>query len=276
MKITFINARGDSVELAHRSPFFINKIEGLGDVEADVQSQKAPFQDGSTFIDSVFAERFISLEVAIMKDFDVNRRLLSSVFNPKLGEGTIVYEKNGLIREIKAIAEHIPSFPDNRPNPYRMAMIDLICHNPYWQSTEVTEDPVFEPLFSFPFSGAFEMGIQRDERIIYNDGDAPTPVQIEFYGPAMNPVITNVTTGEFIKVNRTLVEGEYLRIDTTRGQKSVVLVSEDGTETNVFNWIDIDSTFFELAIGENIVEYASDSDVRTTVNINYKKLYNAV
>jgi hypothetical protein len=283
-RIIFTNARGQSVELKSSAPFLLQSIDGLGDVDADVQTQKAPFQDGSTYIDSVLQERAISLEVVILsKDKPTllqQRQFLASVFNPKLGKGVLRYENGETIREIEAVPDGVPVFPSGRENRgpfFQKALVNLLCPNPFWKSTEITEEPTFEPLFQFPFEGVFEIGIQRDKRIIVNDGDAPAPLYIEFYGPAVNPKITNKTTGEFIKVNQTLQEGEVMKIDTTPGKKSVYFVQPDGTERNVFNWIDLESTFFQLVVGENEIEYSADSDIQgAIVNIRYNKLYNAV
>jgi Phage tail protein len=282
-RIIYTNARGQSVELKSSAPFLLQSIDGLGDVDADIQTQKAPFQDGSTYIDSVLQERPISLEVVILADKSTlleKRQYLASVFNPKLGKGVLRYENGETIREIEAVPEGVPVFPSGRENRgpiFQKAIVNLLCPNPYWKSTEITEEPTFEPLFAFPFEGVFEMGMQRDQRIIVNDGDAPAPLYIEFHGPAINPIITNKTTGEFIKVNQTLQEGEVMRIDTTPGNKSVYFVQPDGTERNVFNWIDLNSSFFQLVVGENEIEYSADSDIQgAIVIIRYRKLYNAV
>ncbi len=271
------------MELKSSAPFLLQSIEGLGDVDADIQTQKAPFQDGSTYIDSVLQERAISLEIVILADKSTllkQRQFLASVFNPKLGPGTLRYENGETIREIEAVPDGVPVFPsgrDNRGPTFQKAMINLLCPDPHWKSTEITEEPTFEPLFQFPFEGIFEIGVQRDNRIIVNDGDAPAPLYIEFYGPAVNPKIANKTTGEYIKVNQTLGENEFMRIDTTPGKKSVYFVQSDGTERNVFNWIDLESNFFQLIVGENEIEYSADSDIQgAIVNIRYNKLYNAV
>jgi hypothetical protein len=282
-RIIFTNARGQSVELKSSAPFLLQSIDGLGDVDADTQTQKSPFQDGSTYIDSVLQERAISLEVVILADKSTlleKRQYLASVFNPKLGKGVLRYENGETIREIEAVPDGVPVFPsgkENRGPTFQKALVNLLCPNPFWKSPEITEEPTFEPLFQFPFEGVFEIGMQRDNRIIVNDGDAPTPVFIEFHGPAVNPMIVNRTTGEFIKVNQTLGENEIMEIDTTPGKKSVYFVQPDGTKRNVFNWIDLESTFFQLVVGENEIEYSADSDIQgAVVNIKYHKLYNAV
>ena len=281
----FTNTRGESVTFNKAgSSFHANKIEGLGEVDVDVQTQKAPYQDGSTYTDSLLQERAINFEVVIkgISDTDISnkRSELSKVLSPKLGEGLLEVTYGTVVRVINAIVEHVPNFPsgiENRGSSYQIGLIDFICPNPYWRSTTVTEEPAFEPLFSFPFEGQFEMGMQRDQRIIFNDGDSPAPIFVEFFGPALNPVIINNTTGEYIKVNQELLEGERMMIDTSDGSKSVYFVDSLGEERNVFNWIDLNSTFFKLVVGENDIEYTADSDIQgAIVNISYNKLYNAV
>ena len=121
------------------------------------------------------------------------------------------------------------------------------------------------------------MGISRDERLIVNDGDAPTPLVVEFYGPAVNPKVINETTGEFIQLNQTLGLEEVMRINTADGEKSVIFIDAEGVERNVFNWIDLDSTFFKLQVGENYLTYTADSDIQgAVVNFYYQNRYNAL
>lgn len=258
-------------------------VEGLGDVQADIQTQSAPFQDGSAYIDAILTERYVSVEFVIdgidYADVRRQRTEIAQAFNPKLGLGTLRYISGSTMREISAIAETVPFYPDRdaRGERWQRGTLTLVCPNPYWRSARIDELPTFEPLFKFPFEGVFQMGIRRDRRIIQNDGDASSPMHIEFFGPALNPTITNTVTGEYLKVNREISEGEYMRIDTSDGNKSVVLVGADGVEHNVFNWIDLGSTFLKLAVGDNILAYSSDDSIGTAVvNISYNKLYNAV
>ncbi|WP_287471731.1 phage tail domain-containing protein [Exiguobacterium sp.] len=282
--MTFTNSSGESITFRLGSPFMINNIEGLGEVSADIQSQKAPFQDGSSFIDAVMNERDISFNVTIKgrNDSEISqyRTQLSRVFSPKLGPGTLRYQYGDIVRVIEATPTHVPNFPsgnENRGSQFQIALLDLIAHDPYWKTEGIEGEPTFEPLFQFPFSGEFQMGISRDERLIVNDGDAPTPLVVEFYGPAVNPKVINETTGEFIQLNQTLGLEEVMRINTADGEKSVIFIDAEGVERNVFNWIDLDSTFFKLQVGENYLTYTADSDIQgAVVNFYYQNRYNAL
>lgn len=282
-KLTFTNTRGESIEF-YGSPYKLISIDGIGDVQTDIRSEKSPFQDGDTYLESTFQPRFIEIEFAIyganyeeIRDY---RIMLARVCNPKLGLGTITYESDDFKRIIQGVAETVPIFPtgrENRAEFRQMAMLSFKCPNPYWRTEAIDATPTFEPLFQFPFEGEFEMGISRDERILTNLGDTDIPFTVEFYGPALNPRIDNVTTGEFIKVNQQLLDGEYMRITTADNNKRVVFVDETGEERNVFNWIDIESTFFKLIQGENYITYSADSDIQgAIVNFTYQQHYNTV
>ncbi|VDG98912.1 Phage tail protein [Lysinibacillus sphaericus] len=280
-KLQYTNSRGQSIEL-FSAPFRLSKVEGLGEVDADVQTQSSPYQDGDTLIDVMLQPRHISIELKIVgneaAETEANRRRFASVFNPKLGLGELRYVRGSEVKVIKVVAEAVPSFPDgstNRGSRFQKALLFLKAPDPYWRGLTVTEEPAFEPLFEFPFEGEFELGMQRDKRIIFNDGDSPAPLVVEFFGPATNPQIINNTTGEFLKINQTLKEGERMMIDT--GVSSVYFIDEFGQQRNVFPWIDLASTFFKLQIGDNDIEYTADSDIQgAVVNIRYSKLYTAV
>lgn len=278
-EIIFTNNKGESLRFNNNSTFFASDIRGIGDVDANVQMQRSPYQDGATHVDSILLPRDISFEVMILgvdhNDVSKKRAHLARIFNPKLGLGLFEYKTGTVSRFINAVPETVPRYPggiDNRSRSHQLAMVDLVCPNPYWKSPKTVEEPTFEPLFQFPFEGTFELGIQRDQRIIINNGDAPAPLQVEFYGPATNPKITNKTTGEFIKINQKLLDNEHMKIDTI--DKSVFFVDENGSERNVFNWIDLDSTFFKLEVGENEIEYTADSNIQgAVVNISYSELF---
>lgn len=92
---------------------------------------------------------------------------------------------------------------------------------------------------------------------IDNKGDVESPIQIEYVGPALNPRITNETTGEYIQVNMQIDEKEKLVIDTREGKETVNLITPHEVK-DVYNEIDLNSTFFKLIVGKNLIKYSSD------------------
>lgn len=286
-KLIYTNALGVSIEIGG-PPFYLQNVEGLGDVTADLQTQKSAYEDGSNLLDVLLNNREIPVDFVIAATYDEEygdvserRALIAKVLNPKLGIGTLRYENDRIVRIIDCVADGVPYFPDNGGRAQRMqkGSITFIAPSVYWRSLKQEEEPAFKPLFQFPFSGPFQMGEQRDERVIVNDGDSVAPLQIEFFGPALNPTIINRTTNQYIKVNQELLEGERMVIDTNPDKAIVYFIDEQGNSRNVMHWLDLGSSLstFRLKIGENEIAYTADSDVQGAIlNLTWQKLYNAV
>ena len=278
-ELIIINKNGEKIILGNQGPFFLEKIDGIGEVPVTLENQKAPKQDGSTYLGNVLDNRAISIEGTIITKGDPNaleeaRRKMQRVLNPKLGEVMIAYKD----KEIRGIAETTPVFPGGSGSKglyYQKYLIHLICHEPFWLDAyfESREMSYLMGGLSFPLllpSGFSERSFRR---IFENKGDVATPVKIEFKGPAINPTIKNYSTGQFITVQRNLEENETLYIDTEFGNKRVE-IETDGNRENAFNWIDLGSEFFQLRVGDNLLEYNSNNDSeKTRVVVRYKNRY---
>ena len=283
-RVTFINSRGRSIVLSNQRPFILESVEGKGDVEADVQMQSAPYQHGSGYIDTRLNPRYLTLRVAILGDNPAEvaklRQELTSVFNPTLGEGLIIYENDFVKREITGALESIPKFPTGRGNKLlrmQRALIHIVCPDPDWISTTThnykLED--FVGNFRFPFHFPVRFATRGDGKTLVNNGDVPTPVKIEFRGPAYKPMITNMRTGEFIRVNTNIPVGHKLILNTEFGNKRVEIIKPNGDVENAFHYIDTSSTFFELDVGESRISFLAESGT-PEVYVEYKERYLSV
>lgn len=283
-KLLYTNTIGASMEL-YGSPFRLIRVDGLGDLTADIQTQKSPYQDGSTPIDIIFNERPITIEFKMVgrteKEIENLRQFASSIFNPKLGEGILKYVGSGEDRIINVIPESVPYFPDgqgNRTKNTQKVLVNLLATNPYWRSIEEITEPLaaFMPKFTFPFSFPVQFGERGSQAIIHNDGDVPAPLEITFSGPATQPIVKNESTGEFIRIRRKLLEGQKLVINTSEGKNRKVIIEDgDGITENAWGYIDIwESSLFMLDVGENVITYdAIASGGQAMVTIKYSKQY---
>lgn len=283
--LTFRNSKGEEIEF-YSSPFQLETINGLGDVQADIQTQKAAYQHGVTFLDALLQQRYMDINFKIrgsnyneIKDL---RRELTRITNPVLGLGTLIYKSGDTVREIKAVSESLPIFPSgnqNRGGGWQKSQMSFVCPDPYFTggSDEIEryklEDFVGNFRFSFHFPVRF--ATRGDLKEIINDGDVSTPVKIEFRGPVTNPVIKNNTTGEFIKVDRVIPENYKLIIDTTSGSKSVEIVAPDGIREQAMHYLDLGSRFFELQVGSNTLSFITDEG-NPEVYVEFRKRYSAV
>lgn len=277
-KITYTNERGQSIKLTNTKPFFLRAIEGTGAVGTDVQMQKAPFQDGASYIDTLLEPRYLTLEVVILSENQTElyqyRQQLSEIFNPKF-KGTIKYINNNTEKILPVVVEKAPVWGKTRLN-VQPCIISLVAPSPFWLDTfeESYEMAAWIGGLSFPLELPMTFEEAGDQVTISNEGNADTPVIIEFNGPATNPRIDNLTTTKYIRVKRDLLEGEKLVITTKFGNKSVTKVATDGRESNAFHYIDLNSEFWQLQPGDNQIKYSADAGAeQATVLVRWKNRY---
>lgn len=200
------------------------------------------------------------------------RQRLIKFFNP-LNSGVLKVNYCGIERYIKYEVE---GFKDNRINLHEQLnfTVYLICPDPYFYDNEkLVELTTWTGGLNFPLNLPFSLK-QKGENLknIYNDGHVETSIEIIFKGPALNPRIENKTTGKFIQVNRELTSEDTLYITTAYRNKKVE-IERNGIRTNAFNYIDLDSTFFSLGLGDNLIEYSTQSLEPKGVSIKYSQKY---
>lgn len=285
--ITYTNSRGQSVELTKTAPYILQYLSGAGGSLTDVQLEKSAFQDGSNYLDTQLDPRILTFEVAIIgtseDDVYSKRSELVKVFNPKLGEGELVYNYGSSgEKRIKCVVDRAPVFlvgSENRTITYQKTLFTLIAPVPFWTDNFIEGEILSQSVPQFEFdlylSDEFEFEKRGTNRTtINNTGDVETPVEIVFEGPAANPVITNETTGEFIKVTKTLLGGEKLLINTSFGNKSVLFDDGSGVTTNAFGNLSLDSTLWNLEIGTNEIVYTADAGIDTaSMLISWRQRY---
>lgn len=266
-KVYFTNRFGESVLIdSNEPPLLLSKLEGVGGAPAIVQLQKAPYQDGATFIDSVLEPRYLTIEGMIWSTHAAEvmerRQKLIRVLNPKLGLGTLRLEFDGVVREIDAIADSSPVFPDKGTKPIQQFLISIVCPDPALRSDEEETWTLasFIGGFSLPFSFPISFGTVGQTLDIENNGDLDTPVLIRMTGPLRNPVLENVTTGQRLSITREILSGETLEINTAFGKQAVAIIDSNGNRSNGFHYVSPDSEFWQMMPGLNTVSYAATEE----------------
>ncbi|MCY6372469.1 phage tail family protein [Clostridium ganghwense] len=283
-KIIFTNLRGQSIVLKNSGPFIIEKIEGTGSSQTTVLTSKAPSQDGRSYHGTLLEERVLPITGSIVGENVENmyrkRQELCSIFNPKI-KGKLKYINNAGEHEINCIVENI-SFKD-KVSEIQDFLIQLYCPNPFWTDTQECKKEValwagdFEFELEIPEEG-IEMGHRESNLIvnILNKGDSKCGMRIEFTALAtvVNPSLFDVYTRKYLKVKRTLQAGDKLIISTDFGNKRVEMVKSNGISQNVFNYIDLNSEFLQLNVGDNLLRYDAEKGIdNLEVAIYHKPLY---
>ena len=288
-KLIYTNQRGESIELSIGSIYHCNvskDVDGIAGVTNTVYSTNSMGQHGDTYV----GQRIEARDIDIMGNINTRdkqqayelRRQMLKVFNPELS-GTLAYEYGSFKRVINCRIHGEPKI--ERKSVLQQFSIPLDCLNPFWRE----EDEEKEDIASWVAAWEFPCEIEQDndksmifgyraESVIvdcYNEGDVSTGMRIRFtaLGTNTNPILLNVDTEEFIQLNVTMQTGDVIEVNTKYGSKGAVLI-RDGKETDYFRYVDVDSTFMQLAIGDNNFRYDAASGVNSLeVAIFYNKEY---
>lgn len=299
-KLIFVNALGKSVTFNDYGVYIALVVEGLGDIPVTNEMQKAPGQDGATWLDAVFETRMITIEGVINTKggecaLYKARSELSSILNPKLGNGTLTYYAGGYsVRMIRKAQPYLPAFPQREGNE-QLFLVQIEGVDPYWYQTSYNTEDLggWEGGLEFPLAGDVETGMEfptaagaetgmefevrsaSAEMHLHNIGDQDTPIEIWAHGEMAQAQVTNLTTGEFIRINRPIAANEELYICTARGEKRVLLTNHDtGEMTNAFGYLDRASKFWQLRRGANLVSYdPAGSGLGTKVRVRYRNRF---
>ncbi|MGJ8756271.1 phage tail family protein [Clostridium botulinum] len=284
-KIIFKNERGQSITLGNSAPYILQKVENTGSPKTTILSSKAPGQDGKSYHGTLLEERTLPITATIvgtdMEDMYAKRQLLCSIFNPKLS-GKLTYINNAGEHTIDCIVEDSPAFKEQVVYVQEF-LIQLYCPNPFWMDIKESKEEIalWVGDFHFPLIIPPEgiiMGHRISNLIVNakNKGDEECGMRIEFRALAtvVNPSLFNVYTRKYIKVKRTLQAGDKLVINTSFGNKRVEMIKSNGTKINVFNYIDLETEFLQLKVGDNLLRYDAEKGLdNLEMALYYKPLY---
>lgn len=267
--------------------YLIQKDQGI--LGATSQKSQGVIQDGCDAEDALLDPREIKLNTTIRtrdreKLYELRRRIFR-IINPKTynqvtgkrGELLLYYTNDYKKYRIYGRVENSVDFNDRKRN-HDKATISFLCVDPYWLDEKDSIENIKSATggMTFPLVLPTKFSNVSFYKYVENKGDTDMPVQIIYTGPAVNPCVTNETTGEFIKVNMELDEHEKLVINTADGKQTVNLVTPHETR-DVYNNIDLNSTFFNLIVGKNLLKYSSDSEIsKDTVSVQYVNRYTGV
>lgn len=204
---------------------------------------------------------------------------LREAFQPReSGDGVLAFQIPGL-------ADGAPARLNCRPR--RMA---LPLQPAYWAdvATATVElfaaDPViysdaeYEQTTTLPSGGGgleFDLGFNAvfgsvstgGSIFAANDGTWPADLVIRVDGPAIDPRIENLTTGQTIALSYSLGVGEYLLIDTQ--QRTVML---NGTASR-YSALTDSSTWWRLAPGTNEVTFRATTSTAATMTLTWRSAW---
>lgn len=278
---------GGFLELSQEStPYYILKEVDWGTINATHNQTRYVRQIGTTLVSSVLGTRDVEINGWIIgksyKQMSDRKSVLNTFFNP-LHEYQLEYKgyKLGMIFNQSIRYSRDLKWNNEVACEWK---IDGIATDPlfYEINSIATESTDTDPKFKFPFM--FNENLSEDVVFgevklntimkIVNAGQVDVGLQIHItaLGSVVNPIITNVVTNEFIKINKTLTDGEEILINTSIGNKFVKGRLDSNSEyTNYYNYRDFNSSWLQLSMGDNYFILTSEENyenIKATINFN--------
>lgn len=288
-KIIYENERGISIELNRDGPLFLFKPEGFDGLESEIVSSQSAYQDGISISKTILKDRVLTLNCYLQVDNEQQRyilkRKLYNAFNPKLKGYLKIYTDAEQLRGASNLRViQAPLFDDDYEslNEIVSFQIQLAMPLPYFEDINENRVDFGNDIGNFFFDLEIEeegkeLSVKNNSIVanILNQGDAETPLKVVFKAKSnvKNPSIYNVYTKEFIKINKTMQAGEEITVTTDIGNKRVESFL-NGVTTNIFNDLDIHSSFMWLDVGDNIIRYDAEEMIeQLEVYIYYTNYY---
>jgi len=294
-----LTCNGKTLRMGPGEDIDITAVTGLESSELDISTSDNALVDGASVDGKKIKPRPIHIEASFKsnKNNPENRANVIKFFNPKY-TGKALITNMGVSRNIEYELEGWTFASVRNMDNKLKILVDLLCPDPYMLNVDNYGKNManISALFAFPWRmlgtrmtsgkldypdkargmllGGMTMGYRTlyREVVLANDGDVPTGVQIQFVatrGPVANPKITNTGTGQYMRVNVAMQQGDILLIDTNDRHQVITL-----NGVNYYQHIDRKSEPFKLAVGDNYLEYDADENyTNLDVNLFYTPKY---
>ena len=280
-RLRFVNSLGAEISFDSAPPYIFWDIDGIGIAPVFPIRTQAPGQNGYTLQTLLLDERTVTVHGHIhgntVLDMYNIRRQLNIVLNPLLGLGTLYYENDSGAWQAAAFCK-TESYPDKIANA-QFLEIEFECPQPYWEDQTLTQIPLayIDGGIQFPLITPNYFGTLGYQAFIDNDGDLPVPLQFYIQGGAVNPIVKNETTGEYIQLAKYLETWDQLYINTDINEQEVSLVTIDPmtnepVKQNAYSYLTDGSTLFKLVPGVNRLTFTSDDEnKKVSIEIVFRK-----
>lgn len=277
LKYIYTNQYGESIEFSDVSPFRITEIEGQSVNTIDISEASTINQVGATVSGRTIESKDIDITGDFIDSFS-NRRKILDIIIPGSGQWRMIDDNIDVYLDVE-----IKQTPDIMPQDKTYKIFDFSIHAayPYWKSSSVINIPFTELISKFrlprQFSNIVKWKISEKKikqiQTIVNEGSIESGFIVKFQADTevQSPELLNVNTQEHIRFTGFTMQPDDVIIVSTYENEKYVRLIRDGEETNIFNDMDDDSTFFKLAKGDNTLRYGASSNeanLLTTITFN--------
>lgn len=236
--------------------------DALSGLDVNLGTSQGFSQIGQTVETRAVSGASLQITGKIFQNIQKNKAAMRRAFAP-FQKGKLIFNgKYYLPVEVKSS----PKFSPVKDNG--AFSLVLFAPFPFWRSVKTSAYGlgVVEPLFSFPVTYSSTEGHRFGSRFsgkftnVYNSGDVTTAfsLSVRTLSVSTNIVVTNVLTGEFLRITGVLNVGEVINISRNSSGQLTAALTVNGAASDIISRIDDDSNFYELAVGDNLVLVSDD------------------
>lgn len=271
------NNKNEVLQLTqNESKYQILNVGGLNPPTANIYTSDIAGYDGAKYKFSKLEMRNIVITVKINGNVEENRLNLYRYFRVK--QWCKIYYKNES-RDVYTEG-YVETIECDNFTAKEQAQISIVCPFPYWKSLEEIQHDIskYYSLFEFPFSFGAKYATETipnnetdeaiefsrfDENRLYkivNTGESETGLifRLVAKNEVVNPVIRNIDSEKFMKLNYTMQKGDVILISTVKGDKYIYLYQALNS-FNILKYLTLESEWITLDIGANRIFYEADS-----------------
>lgn len=256
------------------TPFYILNNVDWGVVQGTHHSYKYVNQIGVSITSTSLKERSITVTGWIIADteeeMDERKQFLNRYFDPRY-EIDVMY-KNYFLRFVPDNTVKYGASEKENNDTIVQFQIKGTCADPLFSEINGSKETIAATIATFHFplimsTNLYERGIVFGYRQpsltakVTNKGAVEVGMKIVFkaIGELTNPRLIDVDTREFVAIEKSMVAGEEIVINTNVGEKSIQGKIGNEDYSNYFMYKDLDSTWLQLRLGDNLFRYDADS-----------------
>lgn len=256
------------------TPFYILNNVDWGVVQGTHHSYKYVNQIGVSITSTSLKERSITVTGWIIADteeeMDERKQFLNRYFDPRY-EIDVMY-KNYFLRFVPDNTVKYGTSEKENNDTIVQFQIKGTCADPLFSEINGSKETIAATIATFHFplimsTNLYERGLVFGYRQpsltakVTNKGAVEVGMKIVFkaIGELTNPRLIDVDTRESVAIEKSMVAGEEIVINTNVGEKSIQGKIGNEDYSNYFMYKDLDSTWLQLRLGDNLFRYDADS-----------------
>lgn len=277
-----------TLDMVSTPDFILNSVD-WGAVESTHHSFKYVNQIGVYVTGTSLETRSVTIQGWVIAENEsmmtIRKTTLNRFFNPQ--QAVDLFYKDYVLRFLPNASIRYSTVIAENNEVICKFKVEGYCPDPLF--SEQVESKVAaastQAMFHFPLiisetpnpPGGIIFGLRQPSLIVTvtNNGAVDVGMKIIFRasGTLTNPSLIEVNTQKFFKVNKTMVAGEEITIDTIIGEKKIEGYL-NGITSNYFKYRDLDSEWLQLKAGDNFFRYDADQNVgNLEVYIYYNNKY---